>query len=361
MNESEVIFEECSPNGNLWAIVESDEETCYFYLHADASLKMSVRSCWLRNLKPAPQMLDVSRMREGKPPMLPAPFCKHPMGSQNPDSAALSVIWSEEGDAAALCENGDIIAILERNGVTDEVDGFSRDCVGFGPLCHELHTGSNSPSKWSHAKDYWESWSKEEGPWPDYQKFGMDVLDATFGAHSNYYGIDGGNWPPKAMLRFNQKHVTLLITLGMGLRAQPGVELFYKEVQTKRRIELALCLDVQVASQSVDLFARYLSGQSSFPWSFATFLGAGHTLPSDVLNEVTNGRFTCFILDPNPPEVPALRFPDFRGEPVNVLWMRAISEKERDFAEQQGSQELFQLLNQLPTSAIHSLARNEVL
>lgn len=361
MNESEVIFEECSPNGNLWAIVEADDETCYFYLHTDASLKMPVRSCWLRNLKPAPPVLDVSRMREGKPPLMPAPFCKHLEGSITPDPVALSVIWSEEGDAAALCENDEIIAVLERKSVSDEVYGFSRDCVGFGPLCHELTSDNTSLSKWILAKDYWESWSVEEGPWPDYQKSGMDLLNASLGAYSNYYGIDGGNWPPKAMLRFNQKHCTLLITLGMGLRAQPGVELFYRDIQNRRRIELALCLDAQVPSASVDSLARYLSGQSSFPWSFATFLGHGHTLPSDVLAEATKGRFTCFLLDQNPPEIPALSLSNFREEPVSILWMRAISEKERDFAEQQGSQQLLHLLNQLPASAIHSLTRNEVL
>jgi len=356
-----VIFEACSPNGNVWAVVEADSETCYFYLHADPALNLPLRSCWIRNLKPAPEQLDLGRMREGNPPMQPRQYCKHPQGAACPDREALSVIWSEEGDGAALCENNEIIAILARGSVTDEVDGFSLECKGEGPLSHELEAESDSYRRFLQSKDYWDSWSHDDGPWPIYQQAGLAFLNASLGAYSNYYAIDGGKWPPKALLRFNQVHSTTLITLGMGLRAQPAIELYDTDFHIKRRIELAIHLGTGEAGEAVGRFAGYLSGQSSFPWSFATFLGHGHTLPSDVLTEVTGGKFCCFLLDSSPPHIPFISWPEFRHEPVTALWMRAISEKEREFAEQNSSSELLRLLNKLPLESIYSLSRDEVI
>jgi hypothetical protein len=51
---SEILFEEVNPNGNIQALVEVEADVCFFYLHGAPETEFGVKTCWVRNLVPAP-------------------------------------------------------------------------------------------------------------------------------------------------------------------------------------------------------------------------------------------------------------------------------------------------------------------
>lgn len=53
----------------------------------------------------------------------------------------------------------------------------------------------------------------------------IGALERTLGKHTSYYAIDGGNWPPKATLRFKTSGGVAVVTCGVSLRPQPTVEM----------------------------------------------------------------------------------------------------------------------------------------
>jgi len=81
MGKGKTLLEEVSPHGNVQAIVEQDDRVAHFYLWGGPDSSFGMRSCWVRNLKPAPADLKVADMRAGAAPMLPRPRCKHPEGA----------------------------------------------------------------------------------------------------------------------------------------------------------------------------------------------------------------------------------------------------------------------------------------
>jgi hypothetical protein len=50
------LFEVVNPNGNIQAVVESDDDACYFYLFAAPDTQFGMRSVWVRNHRGGRQM-----------------------------------------------------------------------------------------------------------------------------------------------------------------------------------------------------------------------------------------------------------------------------------------------------------------
>src|SRR5512138_1336646 len=86
-----------SPNGNLEAVLEQDDRCAYLYLReVDEEafrLGLGVRSCWVRNLEPAPPMMRIAELRDGVPAMMPAPTCAHPKGAPRLEADAVRFVW----------------------------------------------------------------------------------------------------------------------------------------------------------------------------------------------------------------------------------------------------------------------------
>lgn len=164
----------------------------------------------------------------------------------------------------------------------------------------------------------------------------------NLGEYSNYYAIDGGNWPPKAMLRIPTSHGVVLITIGVSLLPQPNVEMHTETPELLRRIELAALLPTDWSNEAINRFAEYLSGQTSLPWTKSTWLGVGHTMPCDSWR---NEEFAFALLEASVGDLPTMILGPIFDDPVNVLWMTPISEEERTIAVSQGSNEL---VRQLP-------------
>lgn len=362
MNSPEPVFESVSPNRNVFARVEQDANACYFYLNGENGGDFGIRSCWVRNLVRAPAQLDVSGMREGRPPMLPARYCAAPNGGKRLSADALDIVWAEEGDAAALRENGEILAIIPSWSGTNGFHGYARDCTQESPLCWPLGAPATNEqfARYARALDYWRAWDEGDGPWPQFQTSMCEEFERTFGKRSNYYLIDGGQWPPKALLRIPRSREVILSTLGMALRPQPTVELCFDDPALHRRVELGACLPPGLADESIKRVAAYLSGQSCYPWAHFTFLGSGHTMPSDVFAELSAGALPFVLLTHELPAISTPSLPRFRGDPVRLLWMTPISAREQEFAEVHGSLSLLERLSAKNSGWPRDFSRKEV-
>lgn len=357
MAEDKLLYSEVSPNGNLEAYVEQDERVVVFFLHGAPETSFGLRSCWVRNLQPAPETLSVQDMRAGLAPLLPRQFCRHPAGAPLLSEADdVRVVWFEEGGAAALLAGQDVLAVIPSWSGQDDFDGYARDCIGEDPLCWELGTPQENAlhERIARADEFWSSWETVPTPWPALHQRLCDAITQHLGPEDKYYAIDGGEWPPKAMLRIPRPGGAAFVTAGVSIRPQPRVELFTDEPQKLRRIELGIGLGAETPEGVCREVMGYPSGQANFPWSNFTWLGPYHTLPCDAFAaEDADPAFTAVILLPDPVGVPRVTLPTYRGDPVNLLWMAPITEAERKFATDEGGEALAERLQEAGHGWMH--------
>ncbi len=358
-----ILLEEVSPNGNVTAVVEEDGRSAYFYLnfHDAEPGPGRVKACWVRNLATAPAELDVDAMRDGNPPMLPAPPCRHPEGLPPPSPGDLTVVWFEEGDAAALLEGAEILAVLPSWAGLGNFPGYARDCIAENPLCWPLPVGPSLAERIRLAREYWGLWD-DDSFWEEYRDALLAPIEAALGRpHAQYFAIDQGQWPPKAILRFDLDDRSLLITLGVSVRPQPGVELVAEDPIALRRIELAAAFDPECPSDEVLAFGRYLSAQSGYPWVQGTWLGEGHSLPCDSVPPALGGpAFGAVLLTAHPAGAPRIDLPAVWGDPILLLWMIPITPEERELAVRDGSDALLGRLIAAGVGGVHRLRESVV-
>jgi hypothetical protein len=333
---TETLLEEVNPNGNIQAVVESDDHACYFYLFAAPDTHLGMKSVWVRNHMGAPEALETERMRSGSPSRNPARHCRDTSGRPAPAAEDLRVVWLPEGNGAALYERDEILAIIPPWSGTKGFHGYARDNVGEGPVAWELGPNNVLFERFNRAQSYWKKWDDKEF-WPSVQSSQISQLEEIFGSHTNCYAIDGGQWPPKAMMRFAWKGRTVLVTVGVALRPQPNVEMATEAPDRLRRIELGAVLPGSWSEEAVQRIGRYISGQCNLPWSNYTWLGPGHTLSCDSWQ---NQHHTMALLQQEHSGAPRVALESVLGDPVNVLWFVPISAEERQVAIDQGSEYL---------------------
>jgi hypothetical protein len=333
---AEVLLEQDGPNGNLYAVVESADDVCYLYLHGAANSNFKTRALWVRNHCAAPDNIDPARMRAGKAPLNPARFCRHPEGLPIPEAESLQLVWLPEGNGVALLEHDEILAIIPPWSGTKGFDGYSRDSVGQGPLAWEFELGNVLIQRIEDAQRYWRQWD-EDDPWSGIQSSLLSTIESALGSHSHYYAIDGGEWPPKGLIRIARSEGTVLTTVGVSVRPQPNVELFTEEPEKYRRIELGVVLPQSWSETAIAKMGSYLSARTGFPWNTLTWLGPGHTVPCDSWQ---NADYPFALLQYDHPAMSRLAFDAQFGDPVNLLWLIPITETELQVATESGSTEL---------------------
>lgn len=357
MDDFDILLEETSPNGNVIGVVEQGAGVCYFYLKGDG--EFGVRSCWVRNLDPAPDVLDAARMRRGLPPLLVQGCCRHPAGAAPLHRGDLTLVWAEEGDSAALYDPEGLLAVIPFWSGHKGFSGYARDCLARNSLCWPLGTAATNAqfARYEHAREFWRSWDTAGGPWRGMQEASCRSIATALGPHSNYYGIDGGKWPPRALVRTPCRGDIFLTTVGLALRPQPGAEFHQDDSAVPRRIELGIRLQGILDDRSIMKVGAYVSGQCELPWLNHTFLGPGHTLPSDVFAELSGGRLDHALFVAHPIGFPPVDLPDFRGDPVTVLWLVPISAEERALAQVSGSRVLLERMMQTAGGEWFSFSR----
>lgn len=336
LNMADTLFEEVNPFGNIQAVVETDGEVCYFYLFSAPETNLGMKSVWVCNHGAAPDAFDVERMRAGSPPRNVKAHCRHPRGLPTPNPDNLRVVWLPEGNGAALYENDQIIAIIPPWSGSEGFHGYSRDNIGEGPVAWELSPDNVLIQRFADAEAAWARWDADDF-WQSIQTSLISLIEKVLGKHSNYYAIDGGEWPPKAMVRFLWNKCTVLITIGLSLHPQPNIELATENPELLRRIELGVVLPGSWPEKAIKAFGGYLSGQANLPWKQYTWLGPGHTLPCDVWQ---NPAYEYALLTHSHAGAPRLALGKLFDDPVNVLWLVPISDAERQLAMDEGSDRL---------------------
>ena len=347
MADADVVLEEPGPNGNIMAVVEQDERVAFFYLFTAPDVEWGMRSCWVRNLRSAPSTLAVEDMLEGRPPMLPAKSCTHPDGAKPLELEHLRVVWFEEGDGAALLENDQVLAIIPWWGGEAGFQGYARDCIFESELCWPLGSRDENAlyERVERADQWWQQWNQDDDPWRQLQPMILDCYEKQLGKESNYYAIDGDQWPPRGMVRIPHDAGTILATVGMSLRPMPRMPGHDGPNPPATRVELALALGAEFSDTEVINAGQYLSGQAGYPWAFYTWFGEGHTLPcSWVPNAGT--EFPWALITKQPAGRSPIELPMYRDDTIELLWLVPITEHERQWAVDQSSSLLLEKLQQ---------------
>ncbi|PAQ13919.1 Suppressor of fused protein (SUFU) [Bacillaceae bacterium SAOS 7] len=339
--EKAILLEEQSPLCPITALVEEENECVYFYLIEDRGEEQNIRAVWVRNYSKAPEQLQVEDMREGLPPLLPASFCAHPNGAEKLDPEKIELIWFEEGDGAALLYEKEVLAIIPGWGGTEQYPGYARDCTGMYHYALPLGDPSENVlfERMEKAQDYWNSWNENSGS--HFQTSQLQAIESKLGQHTKYYAIDGGHWPPRAIVTFEKEEVTYVVTLGTSLLSQPQVELYFEEPEKYRRFELVLALPTALLKKNEQGILQYMSAQTNVPWDFITFLGHGHTMFCEEF-QTEQENFPAVLLVNSPKTAPVISLEPFRGDNINLLWMIPLAEKEHHYAMEHGSEQLLE-------------------
>ena len=355
--KAEVLIEEQSPSCPITAIVEQDNRVVYFYLWGDERTNFGVKSCWVRNLKEAPEKLEEKLMDKGIPPMLPKQFCKFKDGQEKLNKNDLEIIWTEEGDSASLLLKNEIIAIIPSWGGQNGFYGYAKDCLGQGNYAWELTESNAFLKRIQKSQEYWNSWNNELNPFQIQQPLILNSYNESFGKHDKYYAIDGNAWPPKGLYVRRGESKSIFATVGLSLIPMPTVEMYTENRFELNRIELGIILDSVFSDKEIQEMAEWISGQSSIPWDNITFLGEGHTINFKPFNSKV---FSYVLLTNRLNILPNPKLDDYRNSKVNFLWMVPISKNERKEIIDKGSDSVIQKLNKIGEK-IFSLQRDEII
>ncbi|MCB9649986.1 MAG: suppressor of fused domain protein [Deltaproteobacteria bacterium] len=332
------LLESINPFDTAQVIVSAHDTALYMYLRRAPD--MEVTSVWIRNLRPAPEALDVEGLRRGKPPCNPRQQCRSPEAGAIPDPDALRVVWLPGGNGVALYEGDVLLAIIPPWSGQEGFNGYAREAVGTGPMAWELRPDNALIERFRDAERYWAAWEAPDF-WTRHREALVRQYERAFGPSSNYYAADGGEWPPRAITRIPHEDGVLVLTVGISLLQQPGVE-GHADLGAWRRIELGAYLPGSWPEASVKRFLGYLAAQTNLPWQHSTWLGPGHTVPCDAWKRAS---FDTTVLVEAHPALAPVRLDEVDKDPVNLLWLLPLTSDERDEAEARGSDVVVAKLN----------------
>lgn len=356
IQKPEVLLEERSPLCPITAIVEQDISVVYFYLWGAETTGFGVKSCWVRNLKPAPDKISESQLKKGIPPMQTRSFCKFPEGQKKLNKEDLTIIWLEEGDGAALLLNQEIIAIIPAWSGFGGFSGYARDCIGQGDLSWELKPNNEMFRRVRFADKSWQAWESEPSPFSAEQPRILEIYNEQFGKSEKYFAIDGMEWPPRGLYLRIGEIKSVFATVGLSLFPMPAIEMQVPNRMDLHRIELGMVLNKKITDKETKNLADWISGQAAIPWENITFLGEGHTINFEVFD---GEKFNSVLLTNNLDCLPTPDLGTYRRSKVNFLWMIPITKNERAHVIEHGSEELLYKLNKIG-DAVFSLDRDEM-
>src|SRR5262249_13321106 len=122
------VLESESPYGSRRLVGGYDGATTPPYPHAAGPGLGAAR---VAHPAQAPQRADLSRLKAGEAPLMPAAHTKHPAGRAPLDARTLRALWFEEGDGVAIIEGGQLLAVIPGwSDMARGMPGYSRDVIG---------------------------------------------------------------------------------------------------------------------------------------------------------------------------------------------------------------------------------------
>ena len=318
---------ETSPYGNVDAIVQHDKRSLFFYLNGDEAF--GTRACWVRNLAPAPLVINQHELEAGLPPQMPKTHCISATPGTLPDPDTLEIVWLEEGNGAALYENEQVIAIIPPWSGVDGFHGYSKECAMESPIAWPLVEHEQLIERLNNARQFWEACQDESShPFAVLQPKILAAYQETFGKSGRYYSLDGGKFPPRGAMLYRDESTVTIATVGMSLRPQPNVELSVEHPAELRRSELGIRIETKCSDEELMPLLEQLSGLVSYPWNAFTWFGHGHTCQLDSIAAFTDPpantvRFESESFSNSPSPV---KMPDFRRDPIHFLWLKPVTD-----------------------------------
>lgn len=142
-----------------------------------------------------------------------------------------------------------------------------------------------------------------------------------------YYAIDGGEFPPKALVTGYIDDNAFACTLGVSLFPQPQIEMYYGDKAAEHeRVEVAMAVKRGTFDNEVcNKLLNYISALAKLPWYELSWIGHGHTVDCEVID----GFSQVMLIDSSiMTEIPSPNFSDFMGDRVNVLWLVPLTNEE---------------------------------
>jgi Suppressor of fused protein (SUFU) len=341
--ERVVLLDSVSPYGSRRLVVEFDGRTTSAYLHDGDG---PIAATWIANHMPAPEAVDVVRLRAGVAPEMPAAHTKHPAGREPLDADALKAIWLEEGDGAGILENGELLAVIPGwSDLATGMPGYSRDVIGQTPFGWSLDDALEGLDlRIRQSAQFWR-WRASAGSWHLFQEAVLGHLLTRLGPGGGYWDVSGGRTPTVGVSErppLPNRPYTVLTTVGMSCQRMPVVEQTGEGAVGRARIELALATTLPSTEA-----ARIFLWLAQFPWREVTWLGSGHSIPwyhEPSTFPLGGGNEGVLLLD-DPSRLPGPEVPRLDGfrasnEPVRWLWLIPINERERRLAMQRSSASL---------------------
>lgn len=330
--EPTILLDSVNPSGTLRAIVEQTDTTVYLYIqpHPDLAEQYPMRSSWVRNLTAAPAEFDYEAMQQGQAPLLPAIHCAHPDGATPMEEEGLALVWTEAEDGASLLYEEEIIAIIPgwslymENPVT-----YAKDCIAETNTLFPLTADNVLIEATYKTMELIDQWTEDSSPWPATQEYILNSYEKVFGPHHQYFAIDGGTWPPMALVSFKYEDLYVFLTIGISQRPMPWVDYLYSDTATAyRRMELGLAVQQSLGEAFAMELAQGIAGLAGMPWRKISWLGEGHTISSNAVKP----PFESLILSSALYNGPALPSLEMNGDKVNIYWAQPITLAEREFA-----------------------------
>jgi hypothetical protein len=337
------LLDSVSPYGSRRLTVEFDGATTAAYLRDETSV---LAATWIANHVRAPRTTDFERINTGHAPVMPAGRTRHPRGRPPLDPAALEAVWFEEGDGAALLEDGILIAVIP--GWADSgrgMPGYSRDAIGQTPFAWSLGDAIEGLGpRVERATEFWR-WRDSGSGWAQFQSAALGHLTSRLGPGAHYWDGAPGKRPAFGISERPAdagRPYTVLSTVGMSAQRMPVVEQVVDDPAGYARIELAVA--TTLPSGVAALVFLWLGG---FPWRSVTWFGPGHSVrwydkPSTF---PLGGGYEGVLLLEDPsglagPPAPDLSGFSIDGDPVRWLWIVPITERSRQVAKEYGSASL---------------------
>ncbi|HLQ55360.1 MAG TPA: suppressor of fused domain protein [Streptosporangiaceae bacterium] len=338
-----VLLESDSPYASRRLVVECDGLTTAAYLHDKTS---PIAATWIANHEQAPASTDLARLNAGHAPVMPVGHTKHPEGRPVPEPHRLRALWLEEGDGAALLENGELLAVIPGwSDMSKGMPGYCRDVIGQTPFGWSLDDATEGLGpRVEQAARFWR-WRADHEAWARFQQAVLGHLLGKLGPGARYWDVGGGKDPQVGVSERppnGYRNYTVLSTIGMCSQRMPVVEQLVEDVSPQARIELAIATTLPSTEA-----ARIFLWLAQYPWRDVTWFGPGHSLRwyHEPATFPLGGGYGAVLLLDEPgallgPDVPDLSGFTFAGDKVRWLWVVPTTERERLLARERGSASL---------------------
>lgn len=313
-----------SPIARFAAEVITENDCSYLYLYQmepEEEKLLTMAACWIKNHVPVDDEYSpkVDMMENGIQPKMQTKLCRFPEDLAPFQEEDLEIVWGKEGCLVGLYEKGELICVVPY-WADSNFSGYSKysnmDTMGLYPLA--LQDGNAMFQRLEEAQQFW---SRDySAVWSKYQEGFLQDLENKYGKAIKYYGIDGGNFPPKGLAVFQKDDYCYAFTIGVGLFPQPSVELHQEEPEQHEKIELGFCFRESPEFDAVKVFSQ-MSSIVMIPWIHKTFFDHYHTID---LYTGDDHPHAVFISDKKANQ---LNSKFLHQNNVNLLWLLPIGDE----------------------------------